>query len=218
MSQNSIKDYLRTQGVKLPIEMVQVAYLTLGTVYNVAEVKDLPQNLWQDTNHDFDAISVLTQSGIHNDFLRSVYAVLDSTFQRYPAKVALYVVQPEVEGLVLNRFWHNGMSMPQSLNADEHGQWLLHRVAQTGWGQLIEDAQRWVNIDEMNVEESHLGLSQMLWPLTTPSGAVLGVLYVTSPEAAAFDENAQAWWLGAALTVADALYNVFPPAGAELED
>lgn len=218
MSKKLIKDYLNTQGVKLPLEMVQVAYLTLGTVYNVAEVKDLPQNLWQDTSHDFDAVSVLEQSGIHNDFLRSVYAVLDSTFQRYPAKVALYAVQPQAEGLVLNRFWHNGMDMPPSLNAAEHEQWLLHRVAQTGWGQLIENAKRWVDIDEMSAAESHLGLSQMLWPLTTPNGAVLGVLYVTSPEATAFDEDAQAWWLGAALTIADALYNVFAPEGENLED
>ena len=218
MSKSLIKDYLNTQGIKLPLEMVQVAYLTLGTVYNVAQVKSLPQNLWQDTKHDFDAVHVLEQSGVHNQFLRSVYAVLDTTFERYPAKVSLFAVQPDVEGLHLNRFWHNGMNTPKQVHAGEHENTLLHRVAQTGWAQIIDDAQRWVNVGDMTAEESHLGLSQMLWPLTAPSGAVLGVLYVASPEAAAFDEDAQAWWLGAALTVADALYNVFAPLDEGLED
>jgi hypothetical protein len=52
MSQALIQDYLHTQGLKLPLEAVQIAYATLGAVFNLAEVKDLPANLWQDTAHE----------------------------------------------------------------------------------------------------------------------------------------------------------------------
>ena len=88
MSKALIQDYLHTQGLKLPLETVQIAYATLGAVFNLAEVKDLPNNLWQDTAHNVDAISFLPENDDNQAFLRAVYAVLDTSLHRFPAKVA----------------------------------------------------------------------------------------------------------------------------------
>ena len=111
MSQALIQDYLHTQGLKLPLEAVQIAYATLGAVFNLAEVKDLPSNLWQDTAHNVDAISFLPESDDNQAFLRAVYAVLDTTLHRFPAKVALYMAAEQTaakaEPVCLQRIWHN---------------------------------------------------------------------------------------------------------------
>ena len=215
MSQALIQDYLHTQGLKLPLETVQIAYATLGAVFNLAEVKDLPSNLWRDTAHNVDAISFLPENDDNQAFLRAVYAVLDTTLHRFPAKVALYMAAEQTEATVeaqpvcLQRIWHNQFTLPQVLN-QEHAHLLAHRAAQTGWAYVIEDAQHWLHINELSEDECRLGFSQMLLPLCAPTGAVLGVLYVSSPEAHAFAEEAQAWWVAACLTLADALFHHFP--------
>ena len=214
MSQALIQDYLHTQGLKLPLEAVQIAYATLGAVFNLAEVKDLPANLWQDTTHEVDAISFLPESTDNDAFLRAVYAVLDTTLHRFPAKVALYMAAEQtdsemIQPLCLQRIWHNHFTLPQVLN-QEHNHLLAHRAAQTGWAYVIEDAQHWLRINELCEDECRLGFSQMLLPLCAPTGAVLGVLYVSSPEAHAFAEEAQVWWVAACLTLADALFHHFP--------
>ena len=213
MSQALIQDYLHTQGLKLPLEAVQIAYATLGAVFNLAEVKDLPSNLWQDTVHNVDAISFLPESDGNQTFLRAVYAVLDSTLHRFPAKVALYMAAEQTaakaEPVCLQRIWHNQFTLPAELN-QEHAHLLAHRAAQTGWAYVIEDAQHWLRINELSEDECRLGFSQMLLPLCAPTGAVLGVLYVSSPEAHAFAEEAQVWWVAACLTLADALFHHFP--------
>ena len=215
MSKVLIQDYLHTQGLKLPLETVQIAYATLGAVFNLAEVKDLPSNLWLDTAHNVDAITFLPESDDNQAFLRAVYAVLDTTLHRFPAKVALYMAAEQTEATVeaqpvcLQRIWHNQFTLPQVLN-QEHAHLLAHRAAQTGWAYVIEDAQHWLRINEICEDECRLGFSQMLLPLCAPTGAVLGVLYVSSPEAHAFAEEAQAWWVAACLTLADALFHHFP--------
>ena len=213
MSKALIQDYLHTQGLKLPLEAVQIAYATLGAVFNLAEVKDLPSNLWQDTVHNVDAISFLPESDGNQTFLRAVYAVLDSTLHRFPAKVALYMAAEQTaakaEPVCLQRIWHNQFTLPAELN-QEHAHLLAHRAAQTGWAYVIEDAQHWLRINELSEDECRLGFSQMLLPLCAPTGAVLGVLYVSSPEAHAFAEEAQVWWVAACLTLADALFHHFP--------
>ena len=226
MSQVYIQDYLHTQGLKLPLEEVQIAYATLGAVFNLAEVKDLPENLWQAQGHGFDATAFLDESADNNAFLRAVYAVLDTTMHRFPAKVALYMTAErqavefdveaieaaEAEPVILQRLWHNQFTLPASLNHEQHGHLLAHRAAQTGWAYVVEDAQHWLRIQELTEDECRLGFSQLLLPLCAPSGAVLGLLYVSSPEAHAFDASAQAWWVAACLTLADALYHHFPTA------
>ena len=215
MSKALIQDYLHTQGLKLPLETVQIAYATLGAVFNLAEVKDLPNNLWQDTAHNVDAISFLPENDDNQAFLRAVYAVLDTSLHRFPAKVALYMAAEQTEAtaeaqpVCLQRIWHNQFTLPQVLN-QEHAHLLAHRAAQTGWAYVIEDAQHWLRINELSEDECRLGFSQMLLPLCAPTGAVLGVLYVSSPEAHAFAEEAQAWWVAACLTLADALFHHFP--------
>ena len=215
MSKALIQDYLHTQGLKLPLETVQIAYATLGAVFNLAEVKDLPSNLWLDTAHNVDAITFLPESDDNQAFLHAVYAVLDTTLHRFPAKVALYMAAEQAEAaaeaqpVCLQRIWHNQFTLPQVLN-QEHAHLLAHRAAQTGWAYVIEDAQHWLRINELSEDECRLGFSQMLLPLCAPTGAVLGVLYVSSPEAHAFAEEAQAWWVAACLTLADALFHHFP--------
>ena len=215
MSKALIQDYLHTQGLKLPLETVQIAYATLGAVFNLAEVKDLPSNLWQDTAHNVDAITFLPESDDNHAFLRAVYAVLDTTLHRFPAKVALYMAAEqtetavEVQPVCLQRIWHNQFTLPQVLS-QEHAHLLAHRAVQTGWAYVIEDAQHWLRMGELSEDECRLGFSQLLLPLCAPTGAVLGVLYVSSPEAHAFAEDAQVWWVAACLTLADALFHHFP--------
>ena len=215
MSKALIQDYLNTQGLKLPLEAVQIAYATLGAVFNLAEVKDLPSNLWLDTAHNVDAITFLPESDDNQAFLHAVYAVLDTTLHRFPAKVALYMAVEQTEAVAeaqpvdLQRIWHNQFTLPAVLN-QEHAHLLAHRAAQTGWAYVIEDAQHWLRMGELSEGECRLGFSQLLLPLCAPTGAVLGVLYVSSPEAHAFAEEAQAWWVAACLTLADALFHHFP--------
>ena len=215
MSKALIQDYLNTQGLKLPLEAVQIAYATLGAVFNLAEVKDLPSNLWLDTAHNVDAITFLPESDDNQAFLHAVYAVLDTTLHRFPAKVALYMAAEQAEAaaeaqpVCLQRIWHNQFTLPAVLN-QEHTHLLAHRAAQTGWAYVIEDAQHWLRMGELSEDECRLGFSQLLLPLCAPTGAVLGVLYVSSLEAHAFAEEAQVWWVAACLTLADALFHHFP--------
>lgn len=214
MSQTTVKDYLNTQGLRLPIESVQMAYLTLSAVYNVAQVESLPDNLWAASEYGFDATKWLPETPENNAFLRSVFAVLDSCLERFPAHVAVYAQadarREPVDMLRLERIWHQAPRLPTHLNADEHGDTLAHRCAQTGWAYVVEDAQIWFAKQELNEAERRLGSSQLVLPLCSMSGRVLGVLYVTSPEAHAWSEDAQVWWVAAALVLADALYTHFP--------
>lgn len=220
MSKAVVTDYLNTQGLRLSVDLVQVAYMTLNAVYNVAEVESLPKDLWQDAAEEFSATAFLEQNLDHDRFLRQVYAVLDSTLSRYPAKVALYLKSDVAEGAVLGlqRVWHNQFTLSSDLNETEHAHLAIVRAAQTGWSQFIEHAQQWVHLGELTEQESKLGFSQMLLPLCAPTGVVLGVLYVTSPEANAFDEEAQSWWVAASLTLADALYQFFPSSRWSIEE
>jgi hypothetical protein len=48
-----------------------------------------------------DAVSFLPEDMDNDAFLRAVYAVLDTTLHRFPAKVALYMAAEQAEAEVL---------------------------------------------------------------------------------------------------------------------
>ena len=209
MPVGKIRDYLQTQGLHLPEEVVHIPYLAACTVMNAGHASIDRSVLWY--GDGATALSHHIEANPQNEaLLKQIFMALDSTFSREgkAQSATVYALMPsENNGLHLIRLAQQGKPLEQRLAADEH-HGRLHlpvRTAQTGWLNLADDTAAWLAQGELEGAHHSRNGSQMSLPVCTDSGAVLGVVHVEYPEKNMPNEAAQAEWVALALALAQPL-------------
>lgn len=206
MSDLSVRDYLQTQGLKLVEDEVRVAQVAAQAVMasgNAAVERDI---LWY-ANDDVILAEHISENEPNEMALKQVFMALDSAFERTPVKsVSVYALIAE-EAAYLVRLAQQGEVIEQKMRVDEaNGRfYLAARSAQTGWLNLVDDVERWLAQEELDGVHNIRAASQMSLPVCLPSGRVLGVLHVEAERKSAFDDEAQAGWVGLALALVEPL-------------
>lgn len=203
MSAQQIRDYLQTQGLKLPFEAVQIAQLAAQTVIQFGQGEIEPQVLWYEretthlTNH-------LPQNSDTAAALKSIWMALDATQERSPAqKAAIYWLDPDSQQLI--QVSAQGEPL-ETLIAPEHNNeatsvfHLAARSAHTGWLNHVSNTTEWLEEGHLSGSRHQAG-SQLAIPICQESGRVLGIIYLENPESADFDDTAQIHWVGLALAL-----------------
>ena len=213
MSTALIQDYLRTQGLKLPLEAVQIAMLTAGSVMAAGKAEIEPEILWY-RGADSTLEQHLPRNEAHHARLRQIFMALYSTYTASPCRsAAVYLLHTPgsllhlvAQGEPLEKL----LAVEQDLEA-AHTAHLATRSAQTGWLNQIDDVAQWLQ----NLAGSrHRPGSQLAVPVCAENGRVLGVVYLEHDHTAAFDEAAQSIWVGLALALAEPLAALLQPEDA----
>ena len=212
MSTALIQDYLRTQGLKLPLEAVQIAMLTAGSVMAAGKAEIEPEILWY-RGADGALEQHLPRDEAHHARLRQIFMALDSAYTASPCRsAAVYLLHtPDrllhlvAQGEPLEKL----LAVEQDLEA-AHTAHLAARSAQTGWLNQIDDVARWLQNGDL-VGSRHRPGSQLAVPVYAENGRVLGVVYLEHGHPAAFDEAAQSIWVGLALALAEPLADLLQP-------
>ncbi|MDO5058843.1 MAG: hypothetical protein Q4D82_02740, partial [Neisseria sp.] len=76
--------------------------------------------------------------------------------------------------------------------------------AHTGWLNLVNDVAKWNADGELPQADARCA-GVMTLPVCLPSGRVVGVVSVEADKVGAFDEEAQAAWVGVALALIEPL-------------
>ena len=92
MSTALIQDYLRTQGLKLPAEAVQIAMLTAGSVMAAGRAEIEPEILWY-RGAEGALEQHLPRNEAHHARLRQIFMALDSAYTTSPCRgAAVYLL------------------------------------------------------------------------------------------------------------------------------
>lgn len=223
MSYVLVKDYVETQGFKLPLEEVQVAHMTLNAILamkhtNVAtsDLVSLPMILqgkdgvYDEAGRlDSERLNLLpyfkTDGPVIRASLAGLNAVLDSITDRHPLlRLSVYALLPgvgEPDEMALVCVANMGRASEGILMVNEQESLRHHacRVAKTAWGVVVDDVPYWVSLGELSQARDVNTQSEMCLPICTETGAVIGVVHAESDRKNAFDEAVQSWLVALAL-------------------
>lgn len=204
-----IQDYLQTQGLRLPKDMVHMSYLAVQAVMNVGHASIDRSVLWY-ADDEVVLSDYFEQDDDNEALLKQVFMALDSMFSRTDkaANATVYVLRPsENNHLCLLRLAQQGERVEQKMTVDEeHSRFYLPvRTAQTGWLNLVDDVDSWLELGELQGEHHSRSRSQISLPVCTDSGAVLGVVHVEYQDKEALNEEAQAEWVALSLALSQPL-------------
>ena len=179
MSALLIKDYLRTQGLRLPAEGVHIAYLAAQAVINNGNASIDRSILWFG-NGELVLADHIEQTSENEALLKQIFMALDSVFGRNPdiLSATVYAKMPS----------ENPVSQ-------------LIRL--THQGRIANDIPRWLSSGELEGGRNHAGKSQISAPVCTENGTILGVLHIEYPETDRADEAALTDWTALALALAE---------------
>lgn len=214
-----IKDFLLTQGLKLPLDEVRAAYLTAQTVMDMGTASIERSVLWL-KHEDWRLADYLEQNSGNEESLKRLFMALDSVFSRCKGvrAAAVYALMPSEnaafrlvclsrQGEVLENLW--------DLDEAAGKVSLACRSAQSGWMNIASDVRRWLDLGELSGERNHASAAQISIPVCTESGSVLGVVHVEFECAECADEAAQAEWVALALALSEPLKQLLGITAAE---
>ncbi|WP_118805935.1 hypothetical protein [Neisseria meningitidis] len=214
-----IKDFLLTQGLKLPLDEVRAAYLTAQTVMDMGTASIDRSVLWR-SDEDWKLADYLSCDNVREDALKRLFMALDSVFSRCKGvrAAAVYALMPSEnaafrlvclsrQGEVLENLW--------DLDEAAGKVSLACRSAQSGWMNIASDVRRWLDLGELSGERNHASAAQISIPVCTESGSVLGVVHVEFECAECADEAAQAEWVALALALSEPLKQLLGITAAE---
>nr|WP_101132663.1 hypothetical protein [Neisseria meningitidis] len=214
-----IKDFLLTQGLKLPLDEVRAAYLTAQTVMDMGTASIERSVLWLE-HEDWRLADYLEQNSGNEESLKRLFMALDSVFSRCKGvrAAAVYALMPSEnaafrlvclsrQGEVLENLW--------DLDEAAGKVSLACRSAQSGWMNIASDVRRWLDLGELSGERNHASAAQISIPVCTESGRVLGVVHVEFECAECADEAAQAEWVALALALSEPLKQLLGITAAE---
>ncbi|MCP1660382.1 hypothetical protein [Neisseria perflava] len=211
-----IKDYLQTQGLKLPADDVRVAYVAAQAVMNMGQAAVEQEVLW----YDHDGVKLaehISQNPQNEALLKQIFMALDSTYSRAKGvkSAVVYAHMPShgetknTENLMpqLVRLTHQGEVIEPKLAVDDDNSriFLACRTAQSGWMNIANDIPYWLSLGEIHGERNEGGKSQISAPICMENGTVLGVVHIEFAEPNQADEAAQAEWVALALALAEPL-------------
>lgn len=210
MARVMIQDYLRTQGLRLSLDEVQMAYLAAQTVMNMGKAEIDRSVLWYEQDETVLA-NHIEPTEDNETLLKQMFMALDSVLEQVGRvqSAVIYGVLPEQQ-LAL-RLVQQGQVIEQKLLIDEStvNHYLVSRTAQNGWLNWVEDVAHWLAQGEIVGEHHRRCQSQMTLPIHLSNGKVLGVLHLEAAERAAWDAEAQAAWVGLALALVEPLQTLF---------
>lgn len=204
MSAATIEDYLQTQGLKLPLEAVQVAMLAAGSVMAAGRAEIEPEVLWYRSEGGILA-EHLPYTEANHAVLRRISMALDSVYTASPCRsAAIYLLDTRQKLLQLGG-QGNPLEKLLPIEKDMETAQTSHlaaRSAQTGWLNQIDDVGKWLQSGDLVGKRHRMG-SQLAVPVCTGNGRVLGVVYLEDDAPAAFGESTQSLWVGLALALAE---------------
>lgn len=214
-----IKDFLRTQGLKLPLDEVRTAYLTAQTVMDMGTTSIERSVLWLE-HEDWRLADYLEQNSGNEEGLKRLFMALDSVFSRCKGvrAAAVYALMPSEnaafrlvclsrQGEVLENLW--------DLDEAAGKVSLACRSAQSGWMNVASDVRRWLDLGELSGERNHASAAQISIPVCTESGGVLGVVHVEFECAECAGTAAQVEWVALALALSEPLKQLLGITAAE---
>ncbi|HEZ0706112.1 TPA: hypothetical protein WI656_000128 [Neisseria meningitidis] len=204
-----IKDFLLTQGLKLPLDEVRAEYLTAQTVMDMGTASIERSVLWLE-HEDWRLADYLEQNSGNEEGLKRLFMALDSVFSRCKGvrAAAVYALMPSEnaafrlvclsrQGEVLENLW--------DLDEAAGKVSLACRSAQSGWMNIASDVRRWLDLGELSGERNHASAAQISIPVCTESGGVLGVVHVEFECAECAGTAAQVEWVALALALSEPL-------------
>ncbi|HGP7162184.1 TPA: hypothetical protein ACLRJJ_001505 [Neisseria meningitidis] len=204
-----IKDFLLTQGLKLPLDEVRAAYLTAQTVMDMGTASIDRSVLWR-SDEGWKLADYLSCDNVREDVLKRLFMALDSVFSRCKGvrAAAVYALMPSEnaafrlvclsrQGEVLENLW--------DLDEAAGKVSLACRSAQSGWMNVASDVRRWLDLGELSGERNHASAAQISIPICTESGGVLGVVHVEFECAECAGTAAQVEWVALALALSEPL-------------
>ncbi|MBW3919077.1 hypothetical protein HHB59_10525 [Neisseria meningitidis] len=204
-----IKDFLLTQGLKLPLDEVRAAYLTAQTVMDMGTASIERSVLWLE-HEDWRLADYLEQNSGNEEGLKRLFMALDSVFSRSTGvrSAAVYALMPsENQAFQLICLSQQGEGLENIWNLDENvaDVSLACRCAQSGWMNVASDVRRWLDLGELSGERNHASAAQISIPICTESGGVLGVVHVEFECAECAGTAAQVEWVALALALSEPL-------------
>ncbi|HFC4558582.1 TPA: hypothetical protein ACFJI5_002123 [Neisseria gonorrhoeae] len=214
-----IKDFLLTQGLKLPLDEVRAAYLTAQTVMDMGMASIDRSVLWCN-DEGWKLADYLPCDDVREDALKRLFMALDSVFSRSTGvrSAAVYALMPsENAALRLVCLSQQGEGLENIWEQDGNitDVSLACRSAQSGWMNVASDVRRWLNLGELSGERNHASAAQISIPVCTESGGVLGVVHVEFECAECADTVAQAEWVALALALSEPLKQLLGITAAE---
>lgn len=211
MSTARIKDYLQTQGLKLPLMELQTALAGIQAVMHHGRAEIDHTLLWHDNSENrlSPAVPYNTETEM---CLRQIFMALDSTFSQCPTtaqpqSAVVYLLLPETPPVLL-RLTQQGKIVESRLTVDESclNQHLAQRSAHTGWLNIVNEVPTWLDSGDLQGTHHQRAASQIALPVCADSGAVLGVIYLESGSKNGFaDAENQVPWVALAVALAKPL-------------
>ncbi|HFC7981921.1 TPA: hypothetical protein ACFO9D_001925 [Neisseria meningitidis] len=204
-----IKDFLLTQGLKLPLDEVRAAYLTAQTVMDMGTASIDRSVLWH-SDEGWKLADYLSCDNVREDALKRLFMALDSVFSRSTGvrSAAVYALMPsENQAFQLICLSRQGEVLENLWDLDEAAGKvsLACRSAQSGWMNVASDVRRWLDLGELSGERNHASAAQISIPVCTESGGVLGVVHVEFECAECAGTAAQVEWVALALALSEPL-------------
>lgn len=219
-----VRDYLQTQGLKLPVQEIQMAMLATQSVLELAQAEIDLSVLWYEENgfslaEKFNLnTNALRQTHPADLFtskdniaytLRQLYLALDSVASRHHNDTfALYLYEGNDEAGELFRLLARGCQLPAILKCDQQqiNQYLFARTAITGWLNQVNDVQSWLNDGSLSGKQN--AASQLAVPVSSDQGQILGVLYAAHQQPDAITDTELIEWIALAMVATPLLYNL----------
>ncbi|HEZ0939627.1 TPA: hypothetical protein ACJCQR_001141 [Neisseria meningitidis] len=214
-----IKDFLLTQGLKLPLDEVRAAYLTAQTVMDMGTASIDRSVLWR-SDEGWKLADYLSCDNVREDVLKRLFMALDSVFSRCKGvrAAAVYALMPsENAAFRLVCLSQQGEGLENIWNLDENvaDVSLACRCAQSGWMNVASDVRRWLDLGELSGERNHASAAQISIPVCMESGGVLGVVHVEFECAECAGTAAQVEWVALALALSEPLKQLLGITAAE---
>ncbi len=209
-----IRDYLQTQGLRLPEDDIRVGVLAAQTVMHNGRAEIDRGVLWYAAD-DVVLSEHIAPTPENETLLKQIFMALDSAYSRTAAaqSAVVYALLPSGQGPFLLRLAQQGQVLAQRLPVSEENArfHLPVRSAQTGWLNLAEDVAHWLSSEALEGSHNGRSQSQMSLPVSTESGSVLGVVHVEYDSKEALTEAVQADWVALALALAEPMAALLQP-------
>lgn len=202
-----IQDYLQTQGLKLPIETIQIAWTTAQMVMQNGQALIEPEVFLHEHLPD-----ELKQPAHYRDF-QALFMALDSACSQNDARVQSAVIYGfSQENQQLIRLAQFGQPLETLLNVNEEQAWhyLAVRTAHSAWANLAENTEKWLEIKELIGEHHRRSAAQLSLPITAEDGRIFGVLHAEFAQTSDLTIEIQAILLGLVLAILPMMQTWFP--------
>ncbi|SCB79058.1 MULTISPECIES: hypothetical protein [Snodgrassella] len=219
-----VRDYLQTQGLKVPAEEVQMAILAIQSVLELAQAEIDMSVLWYEENgfrlaqkfgldqaalRQIQPVDLFTANNNSAYTLRQMYLAFDSIASRHHNDTfAVYLYETDDKAGQLYRLLAQGSKLPARIECGQQQvqQYLFARTATTGWLNQVNDVQQWLADGNLSGEQT--GASQLAAPITGEQGQILGVLHTTHQHNNAITDAELIDWTALAIAITPLLQNL----------